>query len=113
MSNDITFEIRGLTRLDAERLRDHAGVTLREAAVPQGTYGEPVTFTMVVTVAAISTLAAYLLRKHQEETIDQEITVTYPDGRQEHRSVHWKKSATEAPEASLIKAITGLLPNGG
>jgi hypothetical protein len=110
MSDDVTFEIGGLTRIDAQRLRDRDGVTLREAALPQGTYGEPITFTMVVTVAALSTLAAYLLRKHQGEEFVEEIIIKHPDGRQEHRRVHWTKSATEAPEPSVIKALMGLLP---
>jgi|SRR5262249_1806061 len=110
MGDDVTFEIGGLTRIDAARLRDGSGVTLREASLPQGTYGEPVTFTMVVTVAALSTLAAYLLRKHQGEEFVDEITVTHPDGRREHRRVHWTKSAVEAPESSIVKAIMGSLP---
>jgi len=113
LSDEVTFEIGGLTRIDALRLRDRDGVTLREAALPQGTYGEPITFTMVVTVTALSTLAAYLLRKHQSEEFHEEIIINHPDGRQEHRSAHWTKSATEAPEPSVVKALMGSLRIGG
>jgi hypothetical protein len=107
MNDDVTFEIGGLTQIDAERLRDRSGVTLREATLPQGTYGEPVTFTIVVTAVGLSTLAAYLLRKHQGETFTDELIVRHPDGTIEHRRVHWEKSATEAPEPSIIKTIQG------
>ncbi len=113
MSNDMTFEMDGLTRIDALRLRDRDGVTIREAALPEGTYGEPVSFTLVVTAAALGTLAAYLLRKHQGEEFVEEITITHPGGRKEQRRIHWKKSAAEAGEASIIKAIAGLFSIGG
>ena len=113
MSNDITFEIDGLTRIDARRMRDQDGVTLREASLPEGVYAEPVSFTLIVTAAALGTLAAYLLRKHQAEEFVEDITITHPDGRKEKRRIHWKKSATEAGEASIIKAITGLFSIGG
>jgi hypothetical protein len=113
MNNDATFEIGGLTRIDALRLRNRDGVTLREVALPQGTYGEPITFTMVVTAAALSIIAGYLLRKHQGEAFHEEITIKHRDGRQERRSVHWTKSATEAPESSVIKALMGSLHIGG
>ena len=112
MTNDITFEIGGLTRIDALRLRDREGVTIREAPLPEGTYGEPLTFTLIVTAGALSTLAAYLLRKHEGEEFAEEVTVTHPDGRVEKRRVHWKKSATEAPESSIIKALGALFSFG-
>jgi hypothetical protein len=112
VSTEATFEIGGLTRIDALRLRDREGVTIHESDIPAGTYGEPVTFTMVVTATALATLAAYLLRKHQGETFLEEVNITHPDGRKERRRVHWTKSATEAPESSIIKAISGSLPLG-
>lgn len=112
MSNEMTFQIDGLTRIDALRLRDRDGVTILEAMVPEGTYGEPVSFALIVTAAAVGTIAAYLLRKHQGEEFFEDITITHPDGRKEKRRIHWKKSAAEAGDASIIKAITGLFSGG-
>lgn len=113
MQDDLTFEIGGLTRIDSLRLREIDGVSIREDTLPAGTYGEPVSFTLVVTVGGLATLAAYLLRKHRGESFEEEITTTHPDGRKEHRRVRWSKSASEAPDVSIMKAITSSFSLGG
>lgn len=103
----VRYEFSGLTRIEALRLKDVPGVEVREDSLPPGVYGEPTTLTIVVTVAALSAVAAYLLRKHDEQYFEEEVTVHHPDGRTERRRVRWQSSKTEAPHDSVIKAIQG------
>lgn len=107
MPSDVLYEVTGLTRIEAERVRLHTGVTVTPVPIPDGAYGEPVTFTMVVTLTGLSALAAYLLRKGDDQEFREEVTTIHPDGRRETRRVHWRRSTTEAPESGVIKAIQG------
>jgi hypothetical protein len=109
MPTDVEYRISGLTKLDALELTGDPSFRLQENSIPDGTYGELTTITAYVAVSGIAALAAFLLKKHNGEEFVEEVEEVKPDGSIKRRVVKWKKSSTEAPDASIIKQIRGQL----
>ena len=107
MPNDPEYWIAGLTKFDALELKKNSAFRVTEEQVPNGAYGELTTITACVTVAGISALAAFLLKKHNGEEFFEEVVEVKPDGSTKRRVVKWSKESSEAPEASIIKQIRG------
>jgi hypothetical protein len=104
------IRLTGLTKFDRRDLGERSGIQYEEAKLSAGEYGEVATFTVLITMALVSTAAAYLLRKHGRQSFEEEVEIVYPDGRIEHRRVRWRAESAEAPEASIIKQIQSGVP---
>ena len=110
---DIIVRVAGLTTLDKEEIDGSPGVTFKQIAVPKGAQGELITFTAIFAMSALATLAAYLLRKHDEEEFEEIVELVHPDGRIERRTVRYRGKKVEAPEAEIIKQIVAPLSSAG
>jgi Tfp pilus assembly pilus retraction ATPase PilT len=99
--------VHGLTKFDTLDLGIRPGIEYREAEIDKNAQGEVVLFTAIVTMALISTFAAYLLRKHNGQSFEIEIEVDHPDGRKEKKRFRWNKESSEPPSAELIRIIRG------
>jgi hypothetical protein len=99
-----------LTKFDQHDLGHAEGIEYAEAALDPSLQGEVVLFTAIVTMSLISTVAAYLLRKHNRNVFEEEIEIRYPDGTVQTRRIRWNADSTEPPEAALIRQIRGDLP---
>ncbi len=99
--------VRGLTKFDCLDLGKGKGIEYEEDDLEAGHHGEVSVFTAVLTMALVSTLAAFLLRKHQGQSFEEEVEILHPDGRIEKRRVKWEAKSSEAPEAELIRQIRG------
>ena len=108
MHEDVQIRLPGQTKVDVFELKEVPGLKIEKQEIPASTYGEPTTFVVIVTLAAISALSAYLLRKHNGETFTEVVELIHPDGRIERRTVHWEKNSVEAPDSALIKQIRGI-----
>ncbi len=83
MSTSLT--IHGLSKLDAEELRDTVGiegVALQEPPTPEGTLAEPATITAVIVLGSIAlgSLAAWLCKKRRNPSKRMQFKVTKPSG---------------------------------
>jgi hypothetical protein len=104
---DMTVSVSGLNNFDKLELQSTPGVRFEEVQVPQGSHGELTLLTAYFAMTALTALASYLLRKHDGESFEESVVVTYPDGRQEERHVKWNRDSTAPPEAEIIKQIRG------
>ncbi len=105
MGEESKYTINGATQREKAHFKKQKGVTFEEETIPNKAIGEPATFTMIVTASAISALAAYLLRKYDGESFEEEIREELPDGTVRLRKVKWKKVSSEAPEKEIIEQI--------
>jgi hypothetical protein len=105
--NEVRFRLRGLTKIDVAELEGSTGIVIEEETIPVGAHGEPTTFALLVTLAGISALSAYLLRKHEGQSFEEIGEIVHPDGRVERRIVRWSANSVEPPDSSLIKQIRG------
>ena len=110
---EISVRVAGLTTLDKEEIDGSPGVTFKQIAVPKGAQGELVTFTAIFAMSALATLAAYLLRKHNEEEFEEVVEMVYPDGRTERRTVRYRGKKVEPPEAAIIRQIVSPMSSAG
>ena len=99
--------LHGLTKFDRSELGKMEGLEYSEEELDAGAHGEVTTFTVVFTMALISTLAAYLLRKHKGSSFEEYVEIIHSDGRIERRKISWNSHSSEAPEADIIKQIRG------
>ena len=100
-----TVRIEGLTKFDTLEIGRHSDVTFEEASLPEGSHGEVTVFAAIFAMSALSALAAYLLRKHNNKSFEETVEIQHPDGRREKRTVRWSSSKSEAPEADIIRQI--------
>jgi hypothetical protein len=104
---DMNVSISGLTKLDALEMEDAEGVRFEEVPVPRGAHGDLTLLTAYFAMSALSTLAAYLLRKHNGMSFEETVMITHKDGRREERRIRYQSSSSEAPEAAIVKQIRG------
>ena len=104
---EMTVQIHGLLKLDVKEIEDEDGVRFEKQMVPEGSHGEVALFTAIFAMSALTTLAAYLLRKHDNQTFEETVEIQHPDGRSERRVVKWSSASSEAPEADIIRQIRG------
>lgn len=109
MQQEIRYSVRGVSKLDMLKLKDERGVEFAEIPVPAGTYGEPVLFTMTVTLAALQVLGAYLLKKRTQAHTEIEIEEIHPDGRSLRKRIVLDNSSQEPTKAlaSVMEKIHG------
>jgi hypothetical protein len=99
------IRVKGLTKLDRRDLGDAPGINYEEATLDSGMFGEVGTFTVIVTMALVSTLAAYLLRKHGGQSFEEDVEIIHRDGRVEKRRIRFRADQSEAPQADIIRQI--------
>jgi ActR/RegA family two-component response regulator len=83
-----------------------------------GKFGEPVTISLVLAVAAATSvtaisigIAAWLMKKSDKDEVTQEFYIEHPDGRIERRIFNHKKRSESATDPELLKALKDMLPN--
>src|SRR4051794_34865411 len=103
MAEDLQIRLPGQSKFDVIGIEQSVDLIVEEEKIPDSAYGEPTTFLIIVSLAAISSLAAYLLRKHNQESFTETVEVIDPNGRVERRTIHWDKNSVEPPDSSLIK----------
>jgi hypothetical protein len=108
--DDLKIRLSGLTKFERRDLGERPGIEYEEVKLDAGQHGEVVTFTVIISMALVSTLAAYLLRKHSGQSFDELVEIIHPDGRIERRQVRWRAESAEAPEPAIIKQIQGGIP---
>lgn len=108
MPEDVEIRLPGQTKRDVIGLKEVPGLKIQKQEIPGDTHGELTTFVVIVTLAGISALSAYLLRKHNRRSFTETLEVTHPDGRIERRTVHWDQNSVEAPDSAIIKQIRGV-----
>jgi hypothetical protein len=104
------IRLTGLTKFDKLDLGEGPGVEYQESELDAGQHGEVTVFTVVLTMALVSTLAAYLLRKHGGQSFEEDIDIIHSDGRIEKRRIRWRANNSEAPEAAIVKQIQAGFP---
>jgi hypothetical protein len=102
---EVKIRLTGLTKFDRRDLGDAPGMEYQEATLDTGQHGEVATLTVMVTMALVSTVAAYLLRKHGRQSFEEDVEIVHPDGRTERRHVRWRAESAEPPEPAIIRQI--------
>ena len=100
MATDVAVHILGLNALDKSELERALGqddVQFEEVHVPEGTYGEPGTIiaVVVISVAIIKGLTAWLMKKRRKGIVQQEIEIEYPDGRKVRKTIQIDVSSSD------------------
>ena len=105
--NERVVSIAGLNKLDQLDLEGTPGVRFEEIEVPPGAQGELTLLTAYFAMTALTALAAYLLRKHEGEAFEEDVTITHPDGRIEVRRIRYKADRSAPPEADILRQLRG------
>lgn len=105
--NDVRIRLAGLTKFDTRDLGANAGIEYVESGLEPDSHGEVTLFTAMISISLISTVAAFLLRKHNHQSFEQEIEIEHADGRIEKRRIRWSGESSEAPDAKVIAQIRG------
>ena len=108
---DATVRIDGLTKLDKMQIGTVPGVSFEESTIPDGSHGEVTVLAAVFTLQALATLAAFVLRKQNNESFSETVEIQHADGRKEKRVIKWTKDSAEAPDASIIRQIQNYTPS--
>lgn len=109
----LVVRIPALTELEKLELEKQVNPNLLEfkkQTIETDAHGELMTTTAVViiTVAALQGLTAWLLRTSRRRKIKKVFKITYPDGRTEERTIELDLSESQAPEADVLEAIAAL-----
>jgi len=104
---EMNVRISGLTKLETKELEKEPGIRFEKDAVPEGSHGEVILFVAIFSMSALTTLAAYLLRKHENKSFEETVEVVHPDGRVERKVIRYKHDKTQAPDAAIIGQIRG------
>jgi len=105
--DETKVSISGLTKYDVLELQGTPGIEFEEVKIPEGAQGELTLLTAAFAMSALSTLAAFLLRKHDGASFEETVVIRKPDGQTEERHVKWKRDSSSAPEADIIRQIRG------
>jgi hypothetical protein len=103
-----SVHILGLDALDKTELERALGqddVQFEEVKVPDGTYGEPGTIiaVVVISVAIIKGLTAWLMKKRRKGIVHQEIEIEYPDGRKVRKTIQIDVNSSDP--AQVLKQL--------
>lgn len=108
---DYLVRVRGMTKLDRLELEGQEGVTFEEVPLANRSMGEPATFLMIAGIAALHTVAVYLLRKWERRSFEEVVEIVHPDGTIERRTIRWQAYSSEAPEAEIMKQLRPYVPS--
>lgn len=108
---EIGIRVLGLTRadkMDIAALDEQHQVSFEESGAPSGRFGEPITITVVLGLAALGVLAAWVVKTRGESMT--ELTIETRDAKGATRKVKYKKHVTqETSEAEVLKELTALV----
>lgn len=108
--SETVYTFKGLTAFDKIELRQQdKTLKFEELPVSDGAFGELATLFVTATVASLSIIAAYLLRKHGEESFTEEFEEKRADGTIIKRKIKYKKSNSEAPAKDILSQITNTM----
>lgn len=99
------LKLAGLTTFEKLELGETEGLTYEPARLSAGDHGEPGTFTVLITLAAIQTLGMWLLKRHNGQSFEEVVEIVHPDGRTERRHIKWSAQSEEAPSDAVIRQI--------
>lgn len=107
MSQELTFVLHGISKQEKTQLESEKDLSFKEEPIPAGSFGEPVTFAVIATIAGISALAAFLLKKNHRKSFEQKIEIVKPDGTKEIKTIKFKESSSEptAEIPGIVKQI--------
>jgi hypothetical protein len=114
MSKPTAKEIRiaGLTKLDRAELSEGAdtrNIRFEDEQMPGEKHGELLaTAVVLITVAGLHTLGAYLLRTQEKGRIRKTVEVVDSRGRRITETVEVDISKSKAPKASVLKELAKL-----
>jgi len=89
--------VDSLAQRELETTLDQGTVKFEKIEVPGGTYGEPGTIiaVVVISVAAIKGLTAWLMKRRRHGTVEQTIEIEYADGRKVRKNVRFDVSSSD------------------
>jgi hypothetical protein len=109
MADELRVRLHGLSKRDKLDLGEKPGIEYTETTLRTGAQGEVTVFTVMVTMALIQTVAAYLLRKHDNTSFEEEIEIVKPNGEIERRRIRYRSDRAEPPDKQLLEQIRGPL----
>jgi hypothetical protein len=113
MANHIELLLPGLDRLAWFSLREEAGtlpIKFEEVAASSGAHGEPVTTAIiVVSLATIRIVAAWLMKEREKGVLRHTIITRSPDGTSTEETIELSTLSSRAPKAGIISALGKLL----
>lgn len=109
----VDIRIPELTHLDELELSKRLpadGLRFEQATKSPDLHGELATVTAVVIVslAALKVLAAYLAKKHYGGTVKQTVEVTTRDGTRRRSTIECSATSEEPPDAAVLKQLAEL-----
>jgi hypothetical protein len=110
-ASEIGIKVLGLTRadkMDLAALDERHQITFEESTAQSGRFGEPVTISVLLGLAALGVLAAWVVKTRIDSTT--ELTIETRDPKGATRKVRYKKHVTkETSEADVLKELTALI----
>jgi hypothetical protein len=108
-----TLHVPFATKLDALELRQQLGpeqVTIEPVTPGQDLHGELATATaiVVVTLAGLRVLAAYLMKDRRKGVMTRHVQVTMPDGTTRAETITLNVDMAKAPEAEVLKQLAAV-----
>ena len=102
--------ITGLTSLDLEELEESIGESVLEVyrpEVPEGALAEPVTITVVLTLAplAATAFAVWASKGRRRKLLKHSVKVMHADGTVEERSWEVEEHSEEAIKSGVIERL--------
>ncbi|WP_123909455.1 hypothetical protein [Chryseobacterium sp. G0162] len=104
MSAEIFIQLHNIPKHEIG-LEEFTGIDLIPEEIPEGAIGEPLTFTLAVTVGGLGIVAAYLLRKSKYKSFEENIEIVKPDGTKIKKVIRYKEKQAEAGKAEVINQI--------
>lgn len=109
MSDLIRLRVPALTKLDVLEILQESEpdmFSIEKEELPAGRHGEPVSAAVVIiSVAALQVLAAWLLRTHSGESFRKTVETIDKDGKVTREIIEYKAKSSEAPKQTVLKEL--------
>ncbi len=111
--NASAIHITGLSKLDYHELQHEfkgADIEFKDEAMPGGKHGELVTTAVIIiSIAAVKLLGAWLLKNRDRNRIRRTIEIVDKDGVKRTETLDMDLSSSKAPEADVLSGLAKLL----
>jgi hypothetical protein len=106
--------LKDVSRFDAKQLKhelDGNGVQIDEGKIPEGGHGDLglSVVTVIITLAALKVVGAYLLRKHGEESWTAETESADATGTRTIHRVIYRRNSSESPSKTVVDSLAKAL----
>lgn len=114
MSNQqVKLQISGLTqleRIELEEFLSPEALQFEERSMDDDSHGDLGTTIaiVIVSVAALKALTAWLLSTRQGQSFRQTVVIKYPDGSEEERTIEYNNDSSEAPDAKILEQFQSM-----